>query len=374
MPWVLPADPMPPKTVVSLTDVLMRAKARVAENDVTGALRAFAVIEDSSERADVRDEFIATLANEDPSQAARVALAMPAGFGQSSALDVAARSLVQRNADEALGWALALPEPATRYTALQSVTDQMLHHDPTAALERVAALPPSPRRDDALNLAAARWARTGPEAALRWVRGKLTGELSTRVTTSIGFELAQTTPQAAIEVAATLPRARGRWLLLAAIGQTWVAQNSQAAFEWIKTLPPGEEHDAALAGAETGLGTASTRYAALLRGAFPGEPSREMIGQVGGLGPPPVSSAVPLPPDLEAERSRRRDFEELLLMSPAMAADWLNRAPASERTEEMIERVARAWLPHNPIAAEAWLSQIFLPFDRRTQLLRELRR
>jgi hypothetical protein len=80
-----------------------------------------------------------------------------------------------------------------------------------------------------------------------------------------------------------------------------------------------------------------------------------------------------LPPGFERERALRRRFDELLLTSPVMAADWLNQLPAPDRSVEMVERLSREWLRENPAAAKQWLDQNVTSPELRRQILREAR-
>ncbi len=372
MPQILPAKPTAGAPAVSKADILATALRRANDADIPGALRALDAIEDRAERSASRREFVASLANDDPSRAVQVVLALPPGMAQADALESAARTLVRRDPDTALQWALGLPEATPRFAALQVIADHFIRDNPRGALDRVAALPDHPRRDEALVLTGARWARRDAGPALAWARALTEGELKTRALTSIGFELAQSIPDQAIAVAETLPEGRNRWLLLAAATQTWVARDPNAALKWARQLPAGAARDTALAAAETSL-AGPPRYPSVPRdGTQRGRPS--IGGRIAGAVPGDGTELASLAPGPERDDALRKKFEQLLLMSPALAADWLGGLAPAERRDEMVDRLIREWLPQNPTAAETWIDQTIIQPDRKRELLRDWRR
>jgi len=228
------------------------------------------------------------------------------------------------------------------------------------------------------------------------------------LTSAIGFELAQTSPGRAIELAEMLPAGRDRWLLVSAIGQTWVAVDRKAALAWANNLPAGEPRDAALAGIETGLGVPVSRrmagapgtrggssrtrgsglavalgtdirspdFAAWLATQAPGlsldAAIEEYVRQRGALQPEVVGTwVVALPGGSTRDRAMEIYFEALLQGSPAETAAWLRSLPSSDRNDERIEKTAQRWLMTNPEAARAWLLQVPLPPERKERLLRD---
>lgn len=76
-------------------------------------------------------------------------------------------------------------------------------------------------------------------------------------------------------------------------------------------------------------------------------------------------------PAAERDAALRRRFDEMVLFSPQMAANWFETLPLPDRREEMVDRLAREWLLNNPAAGEAWMDQQNVPPARREQLLRD---
>jgi len=50
---------------------------------------------------------------------------------------------------------------------------------------------------------------------------------------------------------------------------------------------------------------------------------------------------------------------------PALAARWVEKLPAPNQRNNMIESITRYWFPNDPKAAEKWLESTSLPEDRK---------
>lgn len=347
-------------------DVLAQALEKVKAGDVAGASRAIETLS-VVERSVVLREFLAVVTQPDAMRAGQVAAAFPRGALRSEALGLAAQALVERDPDAALRWTLGLADPELRFEASRAVADRLVEREGRAALDRVQALPAGRERDDFLALASARWSRRDAPAAIAWVRGLPDGDFKTRATTSVGFEIAQATPERAVEVADMLPAGRERWLLLSIIAQTWVARDSAAAMAWVKALPPGDARTAAVTGLDAGLGVISGRSRGV-GGSASAAGGPYIVGTIRPL--PPVVDANSLPPGPERERALRQRFDELMLMSPALAASYVTSLFPQDRSDGMMLRLAREWLPYDP-AARVWLEQNVMYPEQREALLRE---
>ncbi|MEY4939510.1 MAG: hypothetical protein RIQ93_1245 [Verrucomicrobiota bacterium] len=371
MPRLAPPPQPEPVGMVSTPEALAEATLRAGANDVAGAARALESLPAAQRDAAAR-EFIAGLASRDPPRAGAVALALSPGLTQTAGLDLAASEFVTRDRAAAMKWALTQTAPASRFAAMQAIATQLMDRGPREAADLLLALPETGGRTEILALALAQWSRRDASAALAWAQQLPAGELRQRVTASVGFAVAQTAPERALPVVDLLPEGRDRWLLLGAIGQTWVAQNAGAAMDWVRQLPAGEARDAAIAGIDAGMGIASSR----------GSPPSGLNGSRGrrvagggypGVSPPPSPSLTALPLGAERDEALRRQFEERLRASPVRAADWLSSLPAPDRSDEMIARLTREWLLINPQAAETWLDQNIGSSTRKEQILEDAR-
>ncbi len=305
----------------------------------------------------------------DIAAAEAIALHLVDGAARSEALAVVARARVARDGNNAVNWLLELREDSARFDAERAVADALVTRDPAAAAAQVLASPAGPAREAFLQQLAAHWATRDATASLAWAEALADEERRGRVLTSVGFAVAQTDPERAARVAVKVPKGRNRHLLLAAIGQTWVARNSDAAWRWARQLPVGEEREAAISGIETGLGVAMTR-----------SPQGGGDTLTGGGNRIPVTPSVAvtrrrdlasLPPGPDRDEEIRREFREQLLTSPVRAADWLSSLPAPDRSDEMVQRLTREWLMVNPTAAVQWLEQNVISSVQREHLLRE---
>jgi len=356
----VPPGPKP----ASVREVVMAAIEQADRGDPSGALEGLARLS-AAERREATQQLVAAVAARDPRLAGQVALAVPAGPHQTTAMEYAAGAMVDHDLDAAVAWVVALPEGVARFDAARVVSARLVERDPRGALVRVMALPDSTGRDGLLSLAAAAWARRDAAQALGWARGLPAGELRQRITTSIGFEVAQFAPEQAGEIAGLLAPGRDHLLLLGAIGRTFVARDAVEAWAWARQLPAGEPRAAAIAGIEAGLGVGASSQPGLDAG----------VSAAGGslAGRPEAGS-----PEArywlvgrEREGSLWLELEARLRTSPQLAAEWVGTLPALDRTDEMVDRVAREWLRTNPTAAEIWLEQNLVLPSRREQLLLE---
>lgn len=83
MPQILPAKPTAAAPAVSQADILATALRRANDGDIPGALRLLDAIEDRAEGSASRREFVASLANDDPSRAVQVVLAPKPNRGRN---------------------------------------------------------------------------------------------------------------------------------------------------------------------------------------------------------------------------------------------------------------------------------------------------
>jgi len=352
------------------------------------------------------------LAETDPAAATRLARALSPGGAQLAALDAVAVRLADRGPAAALDWALGdWPEPFSARHARGAVARALAARDAADTVERLGQLPASVARDDLLLATAGAWARRDPGAALDWLRRWPEDDLKPRLTSGIGFEIAQTRPDRAIEVTEMLPAGRNRWLLTSAIAQTWVAVDAKAALAWAGQLPAGEARDAAFAGAETGFGVPLSRRGVSAPGTRSGasrtrggggavvtvrpedspafaawlatQPGRvaddeailEYVRQRGALEPQTVGAWLnTLPGGTVRDRAAEIYFESVLPGAPDEVARWLRGVPPSDRSDAMIERTVRRWLLTNPSAAEAWMNGTPLPGYLKDRLLRDIGR
>ena len=402
----------PPVAAVAVAvgegEVVANVLDLVQAGNLPAARRAIEGVADLAQRQRVGETVIVTAARSDPRQAAELAAGLSVAGGRTRGLELAAATFVARDAEAALSWALESSDSAVAGIARRAVVQQLVRANPQGAVDRILARPVSPARDDTLGFAAAAWARIDATAAVNWLHTLASGDLRDRLTSSIGFEIAQQHPESAVELAETLPAGRNRWLLFSAIAQTWVATDAKSALAWAGRLPAGEARAAAFAGLDTGLGVPTARrvahapgsrtvrsrglgggvaeaalsaggsadFAAWLATQPPGvsrdEAILEFVRQRGAADSGAIGQwLASLSPGATRDRAMEVYLEGQLIGSPQRAADWLRALPRSDRSEELIEKTARAWLRTNPEAAQAWLLETPLPPDRKERLLRE---
>lgn len=392
----------------SEAEVVATALQLARARDVTGAAAEVSSPRDPFDRARMAGQVATTLAAGDLAAAEAFARALPLGGAQVAAIDAVAQAHAGRDPEPAIDWALAWTDVHSGRVARHALARALVVRELRAALERITRRPAGAGRDDMLVAAAGAWARQDAPAALTWLRAWPEDELKPRLTSGIGFEMAQTQPARAVDVADLLPAGRNRWLLLSAIAQTWVAVDAKAALAWAGQLPAGEAREAALAGAETGFGVPMARRGAAAPGTRGGssrtrggagaivtssatdspafaawlstqttgmsqdEAILEYVRQRAALEPQSVGAwLATMPGGTARERAMEIYVENVLPTAPAEVARWLRQMPRSERSERMIEQTARRWLQTSPDAASVWLQDLPLPGYLKDRLLRD---
>lgn len=407
MPTIAPAGTAIQPLFASDVERAAAVVQLVQSNQIGSAVSRLEKFPTYAERSRIVTRVMAELAQRDPGAGGRLLVALPANAVPVGVVEDFAQAWVARDATAALAWAAGLPDDPTGRTARRAVAQQLVARDPRAAVDTISKLPQNPARDDTLVAAGAAWSRRDPDAAIGWLRELPDGDLRRRLTSSIAFEIAQVRPQRAAEVADMLPAGRDRWVLFSAIAQTWVAMDSKAALNWAAQLPAGEARDAALAGADTGMGIPGKRriadapgtrsgasrtrgggaavlvqevnsaaFAAWLATQPPGmsrdEAILEYVRQRGALEPGAIGPWLEsLPQGATRDRAMQIYVEGLVTRSPLEATRWVQQLPRSDRSDELLEKTARELIRTNPDAAAQWIEQSTLPQDRKDWLLRE---
>ena len=370
LPTLEPRAATPPKPVLSVGEATTLVAQHLAADEFDAMVATLAPLRPAERTAILRD-LLTPVAQKDPWRAGRIALALPEGELQNTALAAAVPAMIARDVDATIRWVLAAPSASARFVAGGAVVEQWTRRDPKAAMDHLLAQPESRERNHLLGLLAARWARQDANAALATVRAIPHGEARTQAITSIGYQLSFTQPARAVEIAALVPEGPERLRLYSSIGQTWAAVDAQAAWNWANALPAGDARLAAANGIQTGLGGAGYRPLAYDSAPY---------GGVNGTLPGPTlsgSPSVPVPRDgyglplgFGRDEAVKRRFEEMLQQSPRRAADWVTQLPSPDRNEEMLRRLTREWYLTDPQATRTWL-ELNVPSDAQRQMILE---
>jgi hypothetical protein len=403
--------PPPEKADNSLAEaeILARAVRAADNNDVEGTLRALRQVGDPARRSALAGELMARLHGTDPKLRAKLAVALGTEFNHMGAIDGAGRNLVQHDGEFAFHWAAGLQGSAASRRMSRAIVDELVGTDPNGTLDRIGKLPAGAVRDDLLVLAAGGWARRDPDAAISWLRERPDDPLKQRLTSGIGFDVAQVRPERAVAVAHMLPEGRDRRLLLAAIAETWVAIDLNAALAWAGELPADGARAAALSGIDNGLGVPLSRRVAAVAPGIRGGSSRtrgsgaaiagteeitsaafaawvsqqprdlpredailEYIRQRGAVEPAAIGPLLEtMPPGYKKDEAMQTYLDGLLISSPREAARWVNSLPRSERNDDLMAKTAQRLLLLNPEAGVEYLQQSTLPTYRKEEVLRE---
>lgn len=393
---------------VSEDEIVSTALRAALAGDFDAAQKALDLATGVANRASAATRLVVALAPQEPPKAARLALALPPGPTRASALEAAMGAWAKQAPDEALRRSLEIEDPTMADVARRAIARILVEKNPREALQRLqTTLPANQTREEMIATTAGAWARRDSDGAIAWLREQRNDSAYERFSSTVAFELAQVSPTRAIEIAEILPAGRNRWLILSGVAQTWVAQDQDAAISWANRLPPGEARDAAIAGINTGLGLATVRRSPSPSKA-PGISRSRSAYTIGSENDPPAFAAwlatqpQPMSRDeaileyvrqrgsqdsgaigswlanLTGQSARARAmeiyFQEILQGSPATAANWISSLPNSDRSDVMIENVARQWLRTDARAAEAWLRETNLPFIRQEEILKQIPR
>ncbi len=154
-------------------------------------------------------------ANADPAAAADYLQNLADNPTLTNTFGAVARALAQNDTKAALAWAEALPTGAARNGALASALGSLAKFDGPSALEYSFNLPQNNNTSLTQRAIIAAWSLTDPASA------------------------------AAAALALDNPSTRVNAIV--ALTDNWVQQDPKAVSEWMQTIPPGEERDAAVA-------------------------------------------------------------------------------------------------------------------------------
>ena len=134
-----------------------------------------------------------------------------------------------------------------RKIAVSSIIRAWAGKDATAAQTWVMQMPPGQDRDRAMQSVVSSLAETDPQAALNMLQSlPATGASRQNYYWPIFSRWASTDPLTAAAHAAALPPGSAHDNALQVVASTWANQDPEAAFNWSNTLPPGQGRNNAL--------------------------------------------------------------------------------------------------------------------------------
>lgn len=125
-------------------------------------------------RAGALEGVLGSMAAENPTGAAKIALEMPAGDDRNRLLGQLAEGWAGRNPAEAMKWAASLPD-ADRADATKRALSGWSMQDPKGAAAWIDGLP-AEKKDENLNSVASRWAWSQPSEAATWLGTQAEGD------------------------------------------------------------------------------------------------------------------------------------------------------------------------------------------------------
>lgn len=241
------------------------------------------------------------------------------------------------------------------------------------------------------------WATTDPEAAIRWAQSNHEGDGPNPFIPGIIRGLAQTDPDRATQLLATMPRSGERGKGLDFILPHLLQQGTDATREWITALTDDSLKNGAMlrvagqfaaadpAGTASWLlanpGEASQRriddvygtwaakdsqaavnsFATLPAGEARSDALRGLIGSVASEDPKQALSLLDRYPNDVDDRVVRNFIQSSFGNDPATAAGQIVRIGDEREREQMYRRTLGAWLQRDAAAANAWIQSNPVP-------------
>ncbi len=251
-------------------------------------------------------------AQENPAEAAQMAMDLPAGRAFSNVASQIASQWISsaKNKQEVFDWVKNLPEGEARKNSLRSVYNTWSAEDPQAALRSLSTLSPDDRKQ-ALSSLASGWSRTSPQDVLQWSTSLTdAGERADVIRTAVS-QWAGNSPDAAAKYVERLGTAE-RQGAMETLVNNWASRDTEAAAAWLDRQPSGPAKDPAL----------------------------------------------------------RTLSRKIAQEDPEAALTWVTGITDEKDRLRQTESIARDWVRQDPVAARAWISTSKLPEETRKKLLK----
>jgi hypothetical protein len=206
-------------------------------------------------------DFAASAALEDTASALSLVQSMPAGERRDAALSSVISIVAETEPERAARLAEGLAPGERRTYLFGDVARTLAMEDPAAAASWAAGLSDEEAANGAMNVAIGTWADNDPRAAAAFVDSLPAGDLRDSVEATLVEDWADTDPRRAARWAMT--HGGNQEQLLGRLIERWSFDEADEAAAWVRSLPPGETRDDALAGLGTTLSLHGDSAAAL---------------------------------------------------------------------------------------------------------------
>lgn len=345
-----------------------RALTALAQKDLPTAVDLFKHSLSPEEQAQSISGFAWIWGLQDSEGMRAFALSLPAGRVRLEALRAVANQWSQEDPEAALRWARQLPKGAEQAAVLQTVISAFGSSDPEMVLKRAASIPAGAARQQLIATAVQNLASTDPQLALEYLKELPAGPRRTLAGTVLN-QLGRMDPQAALAALDTLPasaRAEGTRQLLAG----WAERDVAGAFAWVKSLPDEETRRTAFGGLGWRLAESMPEEAMQYANTLPaGGARRGALREVAGYwaNQDPVAAIGwlgKLAPDADVDDAVGVVLGRWSQMSPHDAAGYVARMPAGAAQNQAAIQLAGAWGNQSPEDALDWAGRFTDPATR----------
>ncbi len=175
-----------------------------------------------------------------PAVAALWAQALTNGPFRTDAFEQVAIAWANSDLRAAAAWISSLPDDPARAVSARAFSYEAARDDPLDALRMVIDLPASRERDDAVTYAISQWASGDAASASSWALQVSDPQLRQRLFSAIAVGAATLSPSDAAALAALALEPGPRQAdVVVSIVQRWAQSSPRAAAEWLAQFPDG---------------------------------------------------------------------------------------------------------------------------------------
>lgn len=262
--------------------------------------------------------------------------------------------------------------PLRRFQDALEYMEDWVSADPEDALAWLMEQPRSERRDEVIRLAIGQFAESDPKAAAIWAHGNLTGDALNNSLILITEEWALRNGAEAADWLNTLPPSHERDAALEGTFFVWAANHPEAAVSHLASHPPEDELATILRYA-TYAGWAKSNPENAVRASLEssrrhGDPNQFASTLANWATIDLPASSDWLLENLPVGPERSASVLELAGMyaslSPQAGVTWLDRLESGSEREAAANKLASEWAATDPVEAAKWsAAQTVAPLD-----------
>ena len=222
-------------------DIVNAVMASWAQRDATAALECARQMPEGQTKKRALQNIVSQLASENPQSALEFVGGLPAGANRNALLGNVVNAWMQQDPDGAAAYVESLPDDVSRDRIVQSAINSLAYSNPREAIRLATLIPPGTTVFQGLaSQLAGGLAQYDSQAALDWIATLPEGQAKRNALSSASWNLAQNDPFAAADFAETLPTGSGRDDFIRNLAGRWGNSDPVTALAWAEDLPDGK--------------------------------------------------------------------------------------------------------------------------------------